>query len=282
MPPPPLPRAVDRYQILKRLGAGQMGFLYLGRDPDIGRLVAIKVLRHDVEEDEVRERFLREATIGRLIHQNIIMVFDVGEHEGQPFITMEYIDGAPLAELIKEKLAMPLDMRLRLLEQLCAGLNYAHVCGVYHRDIKPENLMVDRRHTLKILDFGVAHIDAPGAKSEMTQAGSLMGTFNYMSPEQVMGQGTDYRCDIFAVGAVMYELLSFQQAFPGTLQDGVLQRVLREPHASLASVAPGIDPALVDIVDKALEKNRETRYQDLEAMENDIVRVRLAVNPVTR
>jgi serine/threonine protein kinase len=271
--PPPLPRSIDRYQILKRLGAGQMGVLYLGRDPSIGRLVAVKVLREGVDH-EIHQRFLREATVGRMIHQNIILVFDVGEHEGQPYIVMEYIDGAPMSELITEKLAMPLEMRLRFIEQLCSGLTYAHVSGVYHRDIKPENLMIDRRHMLKILDFGVAHMDARGG--EMTQAGALMGTFNYMSPEQVMGQGTDYRTDIFSVGSVMYELLSFQKAFPGTLQDGVLQRVLREPHTPLADVVPGIDPAIVAIVDKALEKNRETRYQDLEAMENDIVRVRLA------
>jgi len=252
-----------------------MGVLYLGRDPGIGRLVAVKVLKEDVE-DEVRQRFLREAQVGRMIHQNIILVFDVGEHEGQPFIVMEYIDGAPMAELIKEQLAMPLDMRLRFVEQLCSGLNYAHAAGVYHRDIKPENLMIDRRHTLKILDFGIAHMDAPGAKSEMTQTGSLMGTFNYMSPEQVTGQGTDYRTDIFSVGAVMYELLSFRQAFPGTLQDGVLQRVLREPHTPLGDLVPGLDPAIVAIVDKALKKNRDTRYQNCEAMENEIVRFRLA------
>jgi serine/threonine-protein kinase len=253
-----------------------MGVLYLGRDPEIGRLVAVKVLKDDVDE-EVRLRFLREAQVGRMIHQNIILVFDVGEHDRQPYIVMEYIDGAPMSELIKEKLAMPIEMRLRFIEQICAGLNYAHIAGVYHRDIKPENLMVDRRHHVKILDFGVAHMDAPGAKSEMTQAGSLMGTFNYMSPEQVMGQGTDYRTDIFSVGSVMYELLSFQQAFPGTLHDGVLQRVLREPHPPLADRVPGIDPAIVAIVDKALEKNRDTRYQDCEAMENDIAAVRLAL-----
>jgi serine/threonine-protein kinase len=261
--------------VLKRLGAGAMGTLYLGRDPEIGRLVAIKVLRDGVE-DEVRQRFLREAQVGRMLHQNIILVFDVGQHGDQPYIVMEYIDGAPMAELIREKLAMPLDMRLRFIEQLCSGLNYAHVCGVYHRDIKPDNLMIDRRHHLKILDFGVAHIDAPGAKSEMTQAGDLMGTFNYMAPEQVIGQKTDFRVDIFAVGAVMYELLSFQKAFPGSLQDGVLQRVLREPHKPLSQYVPDIDPAIVEIVDKALVKDREARYQDLEAMENDIARFRLA------
>jgi serine/threonine-protein kinase len=270
----PLPRSIDRYQILKRLGAGQMGVLYLGRDPEIGRLVAVKVLKEDVE-GEIRQRFLREAQVGRMIHQNIILVFDVGEHDGQPYIVMEYIDGAPMAQLIKEKLAMPLDMRLRFIEQLCAGLQCAHAAGVYHRDIKPENLMIDRRHTLKILDFGVAHMDAPGAKSEITRAGSLMGTFNYMSPEQVLGEGTDYRTDIFSIGSVMYELLSFEQAFPGSLQDGVLQRVLHEPHFPLGDVVPGIDPAIVAIVDKALEKDRDMRYQDCEAMENAIVSVRV-------
>ncbi|HEY6214806.1 MAG TPA: serine/threonine-protein kinase [Vicinamibacterales bacterium] len=275
---PPLPTSIDRYQVLKRLGSGQMGVLYLGRDPEIGRLVAIKVLRDDVHDEQIRERFRREATIGRLIHQNIIMVFDVGEHEGQPFITMEYIDGAIVSQLIEERLAMPLELRLRLVEQLCSGLHYAHGFGIYHRDIKPENLMVDRRRTLKILDFGVAHIDVAGSKSEMTQAGDLMGTFNYMSPEQVVGHKTDFRCDIFAVGAVMYELLSFQKAFPGSLHDGLLQRVLRDPPVPLDQLVPDIDPVLVTIVNKALEKDREQRYQDLAAMEADVARVRVSAS----
>jgi serine/threonine-protein kinase len=270
-----LPQSIGRYQILKRLGAGQMGVLYLGRDPEIGRLVAVKVLKEDAH-DEVRQRFLNEAQVGRMIHQNIVVVFDVGQFGDQPFIVMEYVDGAPMEELIRQKRAMPLDMRLRFLEQLCAGLHYAHEAGVFHRDIKPGNLMLDRKHNVKILDFGVAHMDSPGAR-RLTQTGSVMGTFNYMSPEQVVGQATDYRTDIFSVGSVMYELLSFRQAFPGSLHEGVLQRIQREPHRPLAAVVSGIDPALVGIVDRALQKDREMRYQHLDEMGNDIVTVRMAL-----
>src|SRR5438046_70933 len=270
----PLPSSISRYKILKRLGEGGMGSLYLARDPEMDRLLAIKVLREDVESDELRERFKREARANaRLNHQNIVIVYDVGEDMGRPFIAMEYIEGNTLSGVIRGREELDLDRKLVLMEQLCDGLAYAHRAGIVHRDIKPANLMLDGRGTLKILDFGIARI-GHAAATGMTQAGTLMGTLNYMSPEQMTGRPVDHRTDIFAVGAVVYEFLAFQRAFPGDIQDGVLHRIIHEPPPPLEKFFPGIDKAVVQIVAKALEKDREQRYQDLEQMRQDIAKFR--------
>ena len=196
-----------------------MGSLYLARDPDIDRLIAIKLLKEEVESDELRERFTREAkAVGRLRHQNIVMVYDVGKDAGRPFIAMEYIEGYTLGLVIREKRQLPIDQKLKWLQELCDGLAYAHKQNIIHRDVKPANIMVDQHDTLKILDFGIARLGSAAA-SGMTQTGTLMGTLSYMSPEQMTGRPVDHRSDIFAVGAVCYELLTYQRAFPGDIQD---------------------------------------------------------------
>jgi serine/threonine-protein kinase len=259
---------------LKRLGEGGMGSLFLARDPEMDRLLAIKLLREDVESDELRERFKREARANaRLNHQNIVIVYDVGEDMGRPFIAMEYIEGNTLSGVIRAREDVTLDRKLLLMEQLCDGLAYAHRAGIVHRDIKPANLMLDGRGTLKILDFGIARI-GHAAATGMTQAGTLMGTLNYMSPEQMTGRPVDHRTDIFAVGAVVYEFLAYQRAFPGDIQDGVLHRIIHEPPPPLDKFVPGIDKAVLNIVAKALEKDRENRYQDLDQMRQDIAKFR--------
>jgi len=269
----PLPASISRYKILKRLGEGGMGSLYLARDPEMDRLLAIKLLREDVESDELRERFKREARANaRLNHQNIVIVYDVGEDMGRPFIAMEYIEGNTLSGVIRAREDLNLDRKLLLMEQLCDGLAYAHRAGIVHRDIKPANLMLDGRGTLKILDFGIARI-GHAAATGMTQAGTLMGTLNYMSPEQMTGRPVDHRTDIFAVGAVVYVFLAYQRAFPGDIQDGVLHRIIHEPPP-LDKCVPGIDKAVTAIVAKALEKDRENRYQDLDQMRQDIAKFR--------
>src|SRR5580765_4281695 len=270
----PLPASISRYKILKRLGEGGMGSLYLARDPEMDRLLAIKLLREDVESDELRERFKREARANaRLNHQNIVIVYDVGEDAGRPFIAMEYIEGNTLSGVIRAREDVAIDRKLLLMEQLCDGLAYAHRAGIVHRDIKPANLMLDGRGTLKILDFSIARI-GHAAATGMTQAGTLMGTLNYMSPEQMTGRPVDHRTDIFAVGAVVYEFLAYQRAFPGDIQDGVLHRIIHEPPPPLDKFVPGIDKAVLHIVAKSLEKDREHRYQDLDQMRADIAKFR--------
>jgi serine/threonine protein kinase len=256
---------------MDRLGQGGMASLYLARDPAIDRLVAIKVLREGFDTEELRERFAREArSAGRLRHANIVTVFDVGEWEGEPFIAMEYIAGETLAQLINRRAPIGLRRKLELLEELCSGLGYAHNAGVVHRDIKPANIMVDAEGTLKILDFGIARV----GDSAMTQAGMLVGTLNYMSPEQILGQPVDHRSDIFAVGAVCYEFLTHRQAFPGNLQTGILHRILNADPEPIADLLPDLDSALAAIVGRALEKEPGNRYETLAAMRLELARLR--------
>src|SRR5918994_382696 len=209
---------ISRYQILEKIGEGGMGALFLARDPAIDRLLAIKLLRRGFDSDELRSRFAREAkAAGRLRHPNIVTIFDVGEHDGDPFIAMEFLAGETLQELIRHGARLSLARRLKLLEELCDGLSYAHRAGLVHRDIKPANLMVDAEGVLKILDFGIVRLEEGGS----TAAGMLVGTVNYMSPEQVHGGEIDHRSDIFAVGLVAYELLTARQAFRGSIKEGL-------------------------------------------------------------
>lgn len=267
-----LPTRIGRYEIKSRIGQGGMGVLYLARDPAIDRPLAIKLLREGFNDPELRERFAREArSAGRLRHRNIVTIFDVGEHEGQPFIAMEYIPGETLAEKIRARLPISLERKLTYMEELCAGLGYAHKAGIVHRDIKPANIMIDpEEDAVKILDFGIAR----GGGAGMTQAGALVGTLNYMSPEQFAGSLVDARSDIFALGAVFYELLTYSQAFPGSLQDGLLKRILEDPPTSLDERHPGLPPAIVHIVGRAIEKRPESRYPDLFQMRAEILAVR--------
>ena len=262
---------IGRYQVLEKIGEGGMGSLYLARDPAIDRLVAIKLLRRGFDTEALRERFAREArAVGRLKHPNIVTIFDVGEHDGDPFIAMEFLAGETLGELIRHRAGLSLARRLKLLEELCDGLAYAHRAGLVHRDVKPANLMVDAEGILKILDFGIVRIEESG----MTQAGVLVGTVNYMSPEQVLGTGVDHRSDIFAVGLVAYELLTGRQAFVGTMKDGLLRRIPNVEIEPVSAVLPGLDPDVVAIVEKALQKSPEDRYQELAKMRNDLTRAR--------
>ena len=264
-----LPQAIDRYRVRERLGQGGMGALFLALDPAIDRLVAIKVLR--VDNPDIRERFQREARLAaRLQHPNIVTVYDVGEHEAQPFIAMEYIPGETLAELIRRRAPLEIRQRLELVIEICSGLAFAHKHGIVHRDIKPANLILSRdSNILKILDFGIAR----AGESGLTQVGMVIGTPNYMSPEQVRGENIDQRSDIFAVGLVLYELLVYKQAFEAETQPAVLMKILSDQPAPLATLDPTIDAGITTVVYRALAKNPADRYQDLGAMKADLVRI---------
>ena len=266
------PDRIGRYEIQRRLGTGGMGSLYLARDPGLDRLVAIKLLKDDFQDDQdLRERFAREArSVARLRHPNIVIVFDVGEDEGRPFMAMEYIAGETLTHVLRRDPPLPLARRLGLMEELCAGLAHAHGAGIVHRDIKPANLMLDGEGVLKILDFGIARL----ANSGMTQDGMMMGSVNYMSPEQIVGRGVDHRTDIFATGAVLYEAIALAQAFPGAIDSGVLHSILEKGPIPLDQRVPSVDPELVRIVRQALEREPEKRYDDVNVMRRDIGRVR--------
>ena len=246
-----------------------MGSVYLAWDPVLERQLAIKLLRDDM--DELRERFAREArAVARLSHPHIVTIFDVGEQDGHPFIAMEYIQGDTLAAVVQGGTQLPVWRKMEIIDQVCDGLGFAHKNGLVHRDIKPANVMVEPEGGVKILDFGIARV----AESGMTIAGMLIGTLNYMSPEQVAGTVVDPRSDIFAVGALTYELLSHTQAFPGGLHNGILARIMHEHPPALETLCPSLDAGIIAIVRRALEKDPSARYQDLAAMRRDLHRVR--------
>ena len=197
-----MPAQIGKDEVVRLLGRGGMGTVYLARDADLDCPVAIKVLREQLFDEELLQRFFREArAAANLRHDNIITVYEVGHHDRQPFMAMGYIDGRSLGQVISAREPLPLGQRLSYLEQVCAGLHHAHREGIVHRDIKPPNLMVDRRDVIRIVDFGIARTQGSG----MTMDGAMIGTLNYMSPEQMLGRQVDFRSDIFAVGAVAYE-----------------------------------------------------------------------------
>jgi serine/threonine-protein kinase len=269
--PQTLPEYVGRYKIERFLGQGGMGRLYLAVDPVLGRQLAIKVIREEVADTDVRARFTQEArAAGGLKHPNVVTVFDAGDHEGHPFIAMEYVSGDTLADLIRRALPVPVTTKLHLIAQLCRGLACAHRSELVHRDIKPANLMVDQEGTLKILDFGIAHV----AESGLTSTGVAIGTINYMSPEQVAGNKVDHRSDVFSVGTVFHELLTYQPAFPGTIQDGVMYRIVHGESASLRDACPDLDPSIVATVTRAMRATPNERYQDLDTMAEELGTIR--------
>ena len=265
------PTVIGRYQILKSIGGGGMGSLFLARDPKIGnRHVAIKLLREGFDSPELRERFTREAdAAGGLHHVNIVTIFDVGEFDGQPFIAMEYIEGETLTDVINRRAALPLGRKLQLMEELCAGLRYAHRAGIVHRDIKPANIMIDQEGVLKILDFGIARLGS----SSMTKTGMVIGTLNYMAPEQMAGQPVDARADIFSAGALFYELLSYRRAFPGELP-GIVHKIMTATREPLATLVPELDASLVAVVDRCMAREPEDRYADMATVRRDISALR--------
>jgi len=260
---------IGRFEILEKIGEGGMGTVFKARDPHINRVVALKLLREGFDTQEMRERFMQEARLaGSLQNPYIVTIFELGEHRGAPFLVMEFVVGQSLDEMIRQGAPLSLLRRLELMQALCSGLEAAHRAGVIHRDIKPQNLMVIPGGALKILDFGIARV----GNSEMTKAGVLLGSPNYMSPEQLSGEPIDKRADIFAVGAVFYEILSYERAFPGNPIEAIAGVLMREP-TPIRNLHPWIDVEIATVVEKALRKNRDERYHDIGEMRREIVRI---------
>jgi eukaryotic-like serine/threonine-protein kinase len=244
-----------------------MGTLYLAHDPALDRPVAIKVIRGDFEDPALRERFAQEAqSVSRLRHPNIVTIFEYGEFDGQPFLAMEYIEGETVGAIIRRREPLPLARKLQMMDEICAGMACAHRARVVHRDLKPDNIMVDAEGgLLKIVDFGIAR----SLQTNVSRFTQGIGTPNYMAPELFMGQ-MDHRSDIYAIGAVCYELLSYQQAVEGDSAFAVIGKVVLETPRPLIDACPGVDPAIIAIINKALQKDPADRYQDLDAMRADI------------
>ena len=258
------------YEIVSPLGAGGMGEVYRARDPRLGREIAIKVLPSSLSTDAGRlRRFEQEArSASALNHTNILVVYDVGTDNGVPYLVTELLEGETLRERLRDG-ALPVRKGSELAEQIAQGLAAAHERGIVHRDLKPDNIFLCRDGRAKILDFGLAKLIAPepqGAtltslQSHPTQAGTVLGTAGYMSPEQVRGQTADPRSDIFAFGAVLYEMFSGRRAFEGPSPADTASAILKEDPADLLASNPKITPALNRIVLHCLEKNPEERFQ---------------------
>jgi len=262
-----------RYEILSELGRGAMGVVYRATDPVIGRSVAVKTIRLSEEgtglsKPEMLTRFQTEArAAGLLTHPNIVVVYDAGEENGLYFITMELVEGKSLQALIDGGHAFPVSRVLRILEQTCSALQFAHDRNVVHRDIKPANLMLTADDTVKVTDFGTAKILQFGTVQQTTH---VMGTPSYMSPEQVKGRAVDGRSDIFSLGVVLYEMLTGEKPFPGQSITTVIYKIVNEDPIPPRQLNPSIHPGLNEIVLRALSKEPETRYQSCREMLDDL------------
>jgi serine/threonine protein kinase len=255
-----------RYEIVKELGRGTMGVVYQAHDPQIDRMVALKVLRPDrvVSQDFVL-RFLREAkAIGRISHANIVTVYDVGQDHGTIYIAMEFLEGRPLNEVIKGR-TLPVADVVEMCTQVASALGYAHSRGITHRDIKPSNIILTPDNRIKLTDFGIARIEDPDA-AQQTQAGDILGTPVYMAPEQVMGQKADGRTDLYALGVIAYEMLTGNRPFGGGNIAAIFRSITHEPPEDPMKTGSFDNRRLAELILKSLSKDPADRFQTGEAM----------------
>jgi len=262
-----------RYEIVGELGRGAMGIVFKAVDPVIGRTVAVKTIRLSEEgtglsRPELLTRFQTEArAAGLLTHPNIVVVFDAGEEDGLYYITMEMVEGKSLQALLDGGHSFPLPRTLRIMEQTCSALQFAHERNVVHRDIKPANLMLTADDTVKITDFGTAKILQFGT---MQQTSHVMGTPSYMSPEQVKGRAVDGRSDIFSLGVMLYEMVTGEKPFPGQNITTVIYKIVNEDPVPPRQIDPSIHPGISAVVMRALAKEPDQRYQSCREMLEDL------------
>lgn len=250
---------LGKYVIKSELGRGAMGVVYLAEDPRLGRKVALKTMSPSVAGDpELLQRFYREAqSAGQLSHPNIVIIHDIDEADGTPFIAMEFLEGETLEKIIAARKDVPVVKKLDIIMQTCRALHYAHQHGIIHRDVKPANIVVLTDGLVKIVDFGIARVTG----GSMTRTGLVMGTPMYMAPEQVLGQQVDARSDIFSVGVILYELLAYQNPFAAPDIPSILYKISEQAPAPLSTALPGCPPQLENVVMKALAKHPEDRPQ---------------------
>jgi len=253
---------VGRYQVIRKLGQGSMGVVYLGRDPYINRNVSIKISRPNSNVpgeklEKFRERFFLEAqSAGSLLHPNIVAVYDAGLYKDFCYITMEYVDGLPLARFCREGHLLSISKAVEIIFTVCKALDFAHKQGLIHRDVKPSNIMISRSGRIKITDFGIAQV-----KSEQTSSKGLIGTPSYMSPEQVKEQPVSDTSDIFSLGCVLYEVLTGEKAFPGENCFSVMYKITHDEPTPIRVIRPEVPEILWKIIQKALAKEVKQRYQ---------------------
>ena len=259
---------IGKYLILGKLGEGGMGVVYKALDPLLDRVVALKTIATHLDaEPELRAIFFREGrSAAQLSHKNIITVYDLGEDGGQAYMALEFLEGEDLKEKIRKRESLPLASKLKIITEICEGLAHAHHRQVIHHDVKPANIFLTRSGQVKILDFGLARL----MSGETTRSGTLRGSPNYMSPEQVRGVGTDCRTDIFSAGGLFYEFLTFRKAFDGDLITATIGQILYHDPEPPDRIDPAIDAGLSAIVMKCLAKDPDSRYQSLDGVLADL------------
>ena len=254
---------LGRYEVMRQLGKGAMGIVYLGQDPRINRTTAIKTFRfsEDFEPDEaeqLKQKFFREAeSAGTLSHPNIVTIYDAGDEQDLAYIAMEYLEGTDLEPHTKKNGLLPMRKVIGYVADVADGLGYAHEKGIVHRDVKPANIMLLKTGVIKITDFGIARITA----TSQTQTGVVKGTPYYMSPEQISGEKVDGRSDIFSLGVMLYQMLTGELPFKGDNPAALMHQIMNTPHPDPRQFNPKIVKPLVFILNKALEKDRDKRYQ---------------------
>ncbi|HEV3205952.1 MAG TPA: serine/threonine-protein kinase, partial [Terriglobales bacterium] len=249
----------ERYEILALLGEGGMGAVYKAKDREVERVVALKLIRPEMASNpSILARFKQELmTAHQVTHKNVIRIYDLSEADGVKFITMEFVEGSDLRQLYRDRGKLPPDEAVDIIRQVCMALDAAHSAGIIHRDLKPQNIMKDKSGRILVMDFGLAR----SVQSEgMTQTGALLGTIEYMSPEQAMGKTLDQRSDLFAVGLIFYELLSGKMPFKAETAMASLLMRNQERAVPLAEIDATVPAGLSDIVSRCLERDLERRY----------------------
>jgi serine/threonine-protein kinase len=267
-----LPTQIGKYKIVELVGEGAMGTVYRAVDSVLGRTVAVKVMNASIaRQQDHRQRFLREAqAAGSLQHPNVVTIYDLGELDGHLFIAMEFVHGTDLEKLMTAVEPLKLQSKLDIIVDVLMGLSYAHKHGIVHRDIKPANIRVGEDGHAKIMDFGVAHL----ASSDMTRTGLVVGTPSYMAPEQVMGGKAVPGTDLFAVGAVLYHLVTGAKPFEGPTLQSLFYRIVTDMPKPLDEVRPGLPASLNAIIQKSMAKDAADRYATALDMANAIISVR--------
>jgi len=267
-----LPTQIGKYKIVELVGEGAMGTVYRATDSVLGRTVAVKVMNASIaRQQDHRQRFLREAqAAGSLQHPNVVTIYDLGELDGHLFIAMEFVHGTDLEKLMTAVEPLKLQSKLDIIVDVLMGLSYAHKHGIIHRDIKPANIRVGEDGHAKIMDFGVAHL----ASSDMTRTGLVVGTPSYMAPEQVMGGKAVPGTDLFAVGAVLYHLITGSKPFEGPTLQSLFYRIVTDMPRPLDEIRPGLPASLNAIIQKAMAKDPAERYATALDMANAIIAVR--------
>lgn len=273
------PTRLGRYELGEKLGEGAMGLVFRARDTVLDRIVALKTLPFEGASDEIQERFRREAeAIGRMDHPHVVKVFDLGETDGRLFMAMELLDGEDLRRLIELSADIPLTEKLRIFAEACDGFSYAHSRGVVHRDIKPANIMVTKLGITKILDFGLARMQT---HQTLTRKGVILGTPDYMSPEQATGKPADPRSDVFSCGAVFFEFVTGFKPFRGATLHAVLFNIVSEPTTPVVTLAPETPARVAALIHRMIAKNPADRPSmdevsaQLRALRGNLLRSRL-------